>query len=333
MRLVKRGRSRFLASGFLALAAALLCPAAAQAQAERVFRIGYMLPPSEQAVRTHTDGFLKGLREYGYVVGKNVRIDFRYANYDLSRLPALAEELVRLKPDVIVTASPPGVRAAKKATSKIPIVIAAVYDPVGLGFVKTLGRPGGNITGLSVQYEDTMPKALELIKATVPSTRRIGVLQTVDPSHEKFVRRITELASSRRIEVSAFTARTPAEIETAFDKVRMAGADAVLVLPHPLYNTRTKEVTGYALARRLPGVYPFATYAEASGLMSLGVDLPDIFRRAAYYVHRIFEGDDPADLPVEQPTRIDFVVNLKTAKALGVTIPPDVLIRADRVIE
>ncbi|KPK04278.1 MAG: hypothetical protein AMJ64_14060 [Betaproteobacteria bacterium SG8_39] len=317
----------------LSVVAAFLSPLATQAQSERIFRIGYMLPPSEKAVRSHTEGFLKGLREHGYIVGKNLHIEFRYANYDLSRLPGLAKELVELKPDVIVTASPPGVRAAQKATRSIPIVIAAVYDPVGLGFVQSLARPGGNITGLSVQYEDTIPKLLELIAATVPETRKIGVLQTVDASHDKFVRRITTLARSREIAVQAFRAREPAEIEPAFARIAEARSDAVLVLPHPLFNTRPNEVVSYALNRRLPGIYPFATYAQAGGLMSLGIDLPDVFRRAAYFVDRILRGAIPAELPVEQPTRIDLVVNKKTAKTLGITIPPSVLLRADRVIE
>ena len=313
--------------------AAFSLPLEPQARSERVYRIGYLLPPSEKAVRSHTDGFLRGLRERGYVVGKNVRIDYRFANYDLSRLPGLAGELVDLKPDVIVTASPPGVRAAKKATHRIPIVIAAVYDPVGLGFVKSLARPGGNITGLSVQYEDTIPKMLELIMDVLPKARKFAVLQTVDPSHDKFVRRIREILISRRIDVEAFKARKPVDIEIAFNKIMGAKSDAVFVLPHPLFNTRPKEVVGHALVRVLPGVYPFSTYARAGGLMSLGVDLPDIFRRAAYFVDRILKGAKPADLPVEQPTIFELTINMKTAKALSLTIPPSIMVRADKVIE
>lgn len=314
-------------------AAALCAPFGLHAQSQATYRIGYMLPPTEENVRSHTEGFLKGLREHGYVIGKNVQIDYRYAEYKLERLPALAEELVALEPDVIVTASPPGVRAAQKATREIPIVIAAVYDPVGLGFVKSLARPGGNITGMSVQYEDTIPKLLELLRAVVPEARKIAVLQTVDRSHDRFVTRITEMAQPLQIRVEAFMAPKPADIEPAFARIGASKSDALLVLPHPLFNTRSAEVVEHSMALGLPGIYPFSTYADSGGMMSLGVDLPDSFRRAAYFVHRILQGASPAELPVEQPTKIDLVVNRKAAKKLGVAIPPDVLLRADRVIQ
>lgn len=313
--------------------AALWFPVALSAAPERIYRIGYMLPPSETAVRSHTEGFLTGLRELGYVVGKNLRIDYRFADYELSRLPQLARELVELEPDVIVTASPPGVRAAQQATNEIPIVIAAVYDPVGLGFVKSLAHPGGNITGLSVQYEDTIPKLLELIAATVPKVGRVAVLQTADPSHDKFVARIAAMARSRKLAVEAFSAAQPSDIAPAFERIGASASDAVFVLPHPLFNTRPDVVVDAALREKLPGIYPFSTYADAGGLMSLGVDLPEIFRRAAHYVDRILKGQNPATLPVEQPMMIDLVVNLKTAKKLEITVPQSVMLRANRVIE
>ncbi len=323
-----------LRSPLLALlgAAIFLAPSGLQAQSQRSYRIGYLLPPTEENVRSHTEGFLKGLREHGYAVGKNLQIDFRYAEYKLERLPALAKELVALEPDVIVTASPPGVRAAQQATREIPIVIAAVYDPVGLGFVKSLARPGGNITGMSVQYEDTIPKLLELLTAVVPRARKIAVLQTVDRSHDRFVTRITKMAQPLQIGVEAFTARKPEDIESAFARIGASHSDALMVLPHPLFNTCSAEVVKHSMAIGLPGTYPFSTYADAGGMISLGVDLPDSFRRAAYFVHRILQGGRPAELPVEQPTKIDLVVNLKTAKQIGVAIPPEVLLRADRVI-
>lgn len=308
-------------------------PVALQAAPERTYRIGYMLPPSEKAVRSHTEGFLKGLRELGYVVGRNLEIHYRFADYELSRLPRLARELVALEPDLIVTASPPGVRAAQQATSEIPIVIAAVYDPVGLGFVKSLAHPGGNITGLSVQYEDTIPKLLELITATVPEVGKIAVLQTADPSHDKFVSRIAAIAGSRKVSVEAFKTTEPAGVVPAFERIANSASDAVFVLPHPLFNTRPDVVVGAALQEKLPGIYPFSTYADAGGLMSLGVDLPEIFRRAAHYVDRILKGQKPATLPVEQPMMIDLVVNLKTARKLDITVPKSVLLRASRVIE
>lgn len=332
--MVKFGSQALRARALKAAAVAtLLVPLGAYAQADRIYRIGYMLPPSEKAVRSHTEGFLNGLRELGYVVGKNVHIEYRFADYDLSRLPKLAKELVELKADVIVTASPPGVRAAQQATSEIPIVIAAVYDPVGLGFVKNLAQPGGNITGLSVQYEDTIPKLLELITATVPGLDRVAVLQTADPSHDKFVARITAMAASRKLVVEAFSAVQPSDIVPAIERIGASACNAVFVLPHPLFNTRPMVVVDAALKKNLPGIYPFSTYADAGGLMSLGIDLPEIFKRAAYYVDRILKGQNPATLPVEQPMKMDLVVNLKTARELKLTVPKSVLLRADRVIE
>lgn len=299
----------------------------------RVYRIGFLIPPREAGGRPHLDGFRKGLRELGYVEGKNVTIDARYAEDDVSRLPALAVDMVRRNPDVIVTASPPGVRAVKAATSTIPIVIGAVYDPVGQGFVESLARPGGNITGLSVQYEDTIPKLLELIRTVVPVATKIAVLKTVDPSHDVSVTRISAMAGTMQIQILPIEVREPSELEAAFARISEAHSDALLVLPHPLFNTRPDVVVGLAAARRVPAIYPFSIFAKAGGLMSLGIDLPDSFRRAAYFVDRILKGAKPADLPVEQPTKIDLVVNQKAAKALGIKFPLSVLLRADEVIQ
>lgn len=302
-------------------------------QQQRVYRIGFLLPPREAGGRPHLDGLRKGLQELGYVEGKNVVIDVRFAADDLSRLPALAADVVRGNPDVIVTASPPGVRAVKDATATIPIVIGAVYDPVGQGFVASLGRPGGNITGLSVQYEDTIPKLLELIRAVVPAATKIAVLKTVDPSHDIFVTRISALARPMEIQIVPIEVRAPSELEGAFARIGEVRDEALMVLPHPLFNTRSDVVVRLAAARQVPAIYPFRSYTEVGGLMSLGIDLPDSFRRAAYFVDRILKGAKPADLPVEQPTKIDFVVNQKTAKTLGITIPQSVLLRADDVIQ
>ena len=302
-------------------------------QVGRVYRIGFLIPPREAGGLPHLNAFRAGLREFGYVEGKNVTIDFRFADDDMARLPALAADVVRHNPDVIVTASPPGVRAVKEATRTIPIVIGAVYDPVGQGFVASLGRPGGNITGLSVQFEDTIPKLLELISAVVPATTKIVVLKTVDPSHDNFVARISALARPLHIRIVSIEVRAPAELESAFARIGEVRDESMVVLPHPLFNTRAEVVVRLAAARRVPAIYPFRSFAEVGGLMSLGVDLLDSFRRAAYFVDRILKGSKPGDLPVEQPTKIDLVVNLKTAKALGLTIPPSVLLRADEVIQ
>lgn len=302
-------------------------------QQQRVFRIGLLIPPREAGGRPFVNAFRDGLRQFGYVEGRNVTIDLHFAGDDLARLPGLAVDVVRQNPDIIVTASAPGVRAVMEATRTIPIVIAAVYDPVGQGFVASLGRPGGNVTGLSVQYEDTIPKLLELIRAVVPVTTKIAVLRTVDPSHDIFLSRITVLARPMLIEVLSIEARAPSELERAFSRIGDARSEALMVLPHPLFNSRPDVVVGLAAARRVPTIYPFRSYTEAGGLMSLGIDIPDSFRRAAYFVDRILKGDKPADLPVEQPTKIDLVVNQKTATILGIRIPQSVLLRADEVIQ
>ena len=323
-------RQVVLALGAIALAA----PIAPFAQERhKIYRVGILLPPREAGGRAFVDALRGGLRDLGYVEGRNLTIDLRFADDDLARLPGLAMDVVQRNPDVIVTASPPGVRAVMAATPSIPIVIAAVYDPVGQGFVASLARPGGNVTGLSVQYEDTVPKLLELIRAVAPETKKIAVLRTADPSHDTFLTRLVTLARPMHIEAVPVGANAPAEIDGAFAKIGDARADALFVLPHPLFNTRASAVVDLAATRRLLAIYPFRSYAEAGGLMSLGVNLPDSFRRAAYYVHRILTGAKPADLPVEQPNKVDLVINLKTAKALGLTIPRSLLLRADTVIE
>ena len=275
--------------------------------------------------------FREGLHGLGYVEGKNVVIDFRFADDDLTRLPALAEEVVRRNPDVIVTASPPGVRAVRKAAGTIPIVMAAVYDPVGQGFVASLGRPGGNITGVSVQYEDAVPKILELLRRVVPGITKIWVLRTVDPSHQSILARIAALAPSTQ--VVAIEVNAPREIDGALSGIGKSRDEVLVVLPHPLFNTRPEVVTRLAAERRVPGLYPYGSYADAGGLMSFGIELSEAFRRAARYVAQILAGAKPADLPVEQPTKITLTVNLKVASLLGITVPQDILLRADRLIE
>lgn len=316
----------------LALAAALVAPALTVAQPHRrPYRIGFVIPPREDGAHSVVAAFRQGLQNSGYVEGKDIVIDFRFADDDLTRLPALAEEIVRLNPDVIVTASPPGVRAVRKVAGTLPIVMAAVYDPVGQGFVASLGRPGGNVTGVSVQYEDAVPKILELLRSVVPGMKKIWVLRTADPSHQNFLVRIVALAPSTQvvpIEVSA-----PGDFRVALSGVGGNRDEVLMVLPHPLFNTRPEVVTRLVAERRVPAMYPFGNYADAGGLMSFGTELAEAFRRAAHYVARILGGAKPADLPVEQPAIITLTVNLKAANALGITIPRDVLLRADRVIE
>ena len=298
-------RQVVLALGTVALATPL---APFAQQQHKVYRIGIILPPREAGGRPFVDALRRGLRDFGYVEGKNLTIDLRFADDDLARLPGLAMDVVQRNPDVIVTAASPGVRAVMAATSTIPIVIGAISDPVGQGFVATLARPGGNVTGVSVQYEDTIPKLLELIRVIVPKTKKIAVLRTADSSHDAFLTQIMALARPMHIEVVPVGANAPAEIDGAFAKIGDAQADALFVLPHPLFNTRVSAVVDLAAKRRLPTIYPFRSYTQAGGLMSFGVDIPDSFRRAAYYVHRILAGAKPADLPVEQPNKVDLVV-------------------------
>lgn len=319
-------------STLLALGAAIVAPSLTLAQSRRgVHRIGFVIPPREEGARSFVMAFREGLHGLGYVEGKNVVIDFRFADDDLTRLPALAEEVVRRNPDVIVTASPPGVRAVRKAAGTIPIVMAAVYDPVGQGFVASLGRPGGNITGVSVQYEDAVPKILELLRRVVPGITKIWVLRTVDPSHRSILARIAALAPSTQ--VVAIEVNAPREIDGALSGIGKSRDEVLVVLPHPLFNTRPEVVTRLAAERRVPGLYPYGSYADAGGLMSFGIELSEAFRRAARYVAQILAGAKPADLPVEQPTKITLTVNLKVASLLGITVPQDILLRADRLIE
>jgi putative ABC transport system substrate-binding protein len=315
-----------------ALGTPFLLPGAGALAQARVYRVAFLSPGRQANALPQLNGLRTGMRELGYVEGRNLSIDIRYADDEPSRLPALAAELVQGNPDVLVTGSPPGVRAAKKATATIPIVIGAVYDPVGQGFVQSLGRPGGNITGLSIQYEDTIPKALELLMALVPELKTIRVLHTVDASHQSFLARIRELAAARQIAIRPIEVRSPVELDGAFAGIGGAG-QALIVLPHPLFNTRPAAVVRLAATSRLPAVYPLRNFAEAGGLLSLGVDLEDSFRRSAYFVHRILKGAKPADLPVEQPTKMDLVVNLRAAEAMGLVVPQSLLVRADDVIQ
>lgn len=318
----------------MALGTASLCShALLSAGQQRTYRIGFLIPPHEANARAYIDGFLLGLRELGYVEGRNVRIDFLFANDDLARLPGLAQDIVRRGQDVIVTASPPGVRAVMAATRTIPIVMAAVPDPLGQGFVSSLSRPGGNVTGLSVQYEDTIAKALEVVTAIVPGLQSIAVLHSADPSHANFVAMITALTQPMKIAVQPVGVHEPSELDAAFARIGKIRRVALMVLPHPLFNTRAGALVRLAATIRVPAIYPFRQYAEAGGLMSFGINLPDSFRRAAYFVHRILQGARPADLPVEQPTKMELVLNLRTAGTLGLAFPPSLLLRADRVIE
>ena len=257
----------------------------------------------------------------------------RYADGKFDRLPALAAELVRLKVDVIVTAGPPVTRAVKEATATIPVVMAQDGDPVGNGFVASLARPGGNITGMSQLAAEISGKQLELLKETVPKLSRVAVLGTSTRPGNAQALKETELAAETfGVRLQYLDVRGPKDIETAFREARQGRAGAVLVLQSPVFTSQRTQVAEFAAKTRLPAIYPQTEYTEAGGFMCYGVNTPDLFRRAAYHVDKILKGAKPADLPIEQPTKFELVINLKAAKQIGLTIPPNVLARADKVI-
>jgi ABC-type uncharacterized transport system substrate-binding protein len=305
-------------------------PLAAEAQqAGKVARIGVLVATSAASASPRIEIFRKALREHGYVEGKNIAFEYRYAEGKLDRLPELAAELVGLKVDVIVTASASAVQVAKKATSTIPIVFYALADPVATGLVESLARPGQNITGLSIQGPELDGKRLELLKEAVPKTGRVAVL--FGPAYP---RKETEIAAQALgIQIISLPVRGLGDFEPAFETARKGNADALLTSPHPLINTVRERIVEFAAKNRLPAMYGGPEFVDAGGLMSYAPSYTDLIRRAATYVDKILKGAKPADLPVEQPTKFELVINLKTAKALGLSIPQTLLLRADQVIE
>src|SRR5437867_518846 len=322
MRLI--GLAVVLTVGLLAM------PLVAEAQqAGKVARIGVLVATSAASASPRIEIFRKALRELGYVEGKNIAFEYRYAEGKLDRLPELAAELVGLKVNVIVTASASAVQAAKKATSTIPIVFFAVADPVATGLVESLARPGQNITGLSIQGPELDGKRLELLKEAVPKTGRVAVL--FGPAYP---RKETEIAAQPLgIQIIPLLVRGLGDFEPAFETARKGNADALLTSPHPLVNAVRERIVEFAAKNRLPAMYGGPEFVEAGGLMSYAPSYPDLFRRTATYVDKILKGAKPADLPVEQPTKFELVINMKTAKALGLTIPSTLLLRADQLLE
>jgi ABC-type uncharacterized transport system substrate-binding protein len=317
---------------------ALLIALSSFAQAQqpaKVPRIGYLGGASLSAIPARIEAFRQGLRELGYVEGKNLVIEWRSAEGKLDRLPALAAELVRLKVDVIVTGGPTNTRAAKGATSTIPIVMTNDSDPVGTGVVASLARPGGNITGLATLRSELSGKQLELLKEIIPKLSRVAFFGTsTDPANAESLRETELAAGTFGVKVQYLDVLSPKDIETAFRAAGKGRADAVLMLVvGPVANSRRKEFAELAVKSRLPAIYYQREYVEAGGLMSYGTSVTDLDRRAAVYVDKILKGAKPADLPVEQPTKFELVINLKTAKQIGLTIPPNVLVRADKVIK
>ncbi len=306
---------------------------AAAQQPAKVPRIGYLAPASLSALAVRTEGFRQGLRELGYVEGKNIVIEWRSAEGKLDRLPALAAELVRLKVDVIVTTGPTGTRPAKEATSTIPIVMAQDIDPVGSGFITSLARPGGNITGLSSLVPEITGKQLELLKEIVPKMSRVAILwASSNPANAQVLREMETTAGTLGLKLQSLDILGVKDIQTAFRVANKGRADAVLVLQNGVALSHRKDMAELAVKHRLPAMYPRLQFVEDGGLMSYGASFVDMDRRAATYVDKILKGAKPADLPVEQPTKFEFIINLKTAKQIGLTIPPNVLARADKVI-
>ena len=317
-----------LAGGLLA------APLAAEAQPPqaKVARIGLL----GDVPRFLDEPFRQGLRELGYIEGQNIVIEHRAPEWKYERLPGLAVELVRLQVDVIVAASPAATKAAKQATSSIPIVFTVSGDPVADGFVASLARPGGNVTGLATVGPELVGKQLEMLKAIVPKVSRVAVLQnpvTHRDTHGGVLRQVEGSARGLGVQLLVFEARTPSEIDTAFGAMSSQRVDGILVLRDAMFRAQRAQITALAAKKRLPGIYGLREEAEAGGLIAYGASVPQLYRRAATYVDKILKGAKPEDLPVEQPTKFELIINLKTAKALGLTIPPSLLQRADQLIE
>jgi putative tryptophan/tyrosine transport system substrate-binding protein len=315
-----------------ALGGAAAWPLAARAQQpEKVGRVGYLTPSSATNFSVEVlDAFRLKLNALGYVEGRNLDLYVRRANDDFARLPGLASELVSLAPDVIVSASQTATLPLQRATSSIPIVMAASADPIGSGFVKSLAKPGGNITGLTQQVLDSTAKTLELLHIAVPNAKRIAVLMRANPFQEGIVKEAYVAAGTLGLTIIPVTARTLDDLDDAFPKMHSENCDALFVLLDPRVTRRIVEL---ANEWRLPAIYQAGDFVDMGGWLSYGPDFHESFRQAAVYVDKILKGANPADLPVEQPTKFELQINLKTSKLLGVTIPDSILARADKVIE
>jgi len=317
-------------------AAAWPLAAGAQQSASTVRRMGFLLPggPRTTAVRGQLEAFRQGLKEYGWFEGQNISIEYRYAEGREDALPRIAAELVQLPLDVLVTEGTAAIQAAKTVTQSIPIVMATSSDPVGTGLVANLNRPGGNITGLSLQTAELSGKRLQLLTEIVPGLARMAVLSNpLNPSIAPTVEQTNAAAQSLGVEVYVAEVQAPDKFETAFAAIISAHAGALIVLPDPVLYGQHPRVVTFTAASHLPTLFPEREVAEAGGLIAYGPSIPASFRRAAAYVDKILRGAKPADLPVEQPTKFELVVNLQTARAIGVTIPTSILLGADEVIE
>jgi len=316
------------------LGGAAAWPVAAHAQqAGKVYRIGFITagivppPPTESA-------FHDGLRALGWIEGKNVIYEDRYAENRLDRLPELAAELVRLNVDVIVTAGTLAPLAAKRATATIPIVMIAAGDPLGSGLIASLARPGGNVTGLSLMAPELAGKRLELLREILPGLSRVAVLWNAANPYSAIVFKETERAAQPlKIEVQSLEVRSPDDLDSALEDAIRQNASALMTVEDPFTTDRRHHIAEFAAKNKVPAIYGLREFADAGGLIAYGANLADLFRRAAGFVDKILKGAKPSDLPVEQPTKFELVINLKTAKALGIEIQPTLFARADEVIE
>mgnify|MGYP003579883246 FL=1 len=305
----------------------------AEAQPQKIPRIAYLGGGSADLEQVWLDAFLQGLRELGYVEGKNIYVERRYASGRYEQLPELVAELVRLKVDVMLAASTPVAVGAKKVTRTTPIVMV-VADPIGTGLVSSLAKPGGNLTGLSDFHGDLITKRLELLKEVTPSASRIAVL--LNPTNPTCALQMKELAAvAPALSVTLFSLEATAhdDIAPSFSKMKKQRAEALIVCGDGMFNTHRRRIFELTTEQRLPAIYSTREYADTGGLMSYGANFPDLYRRASTYVDKILKGAKPAELPVEQPKKFEFIINLKAAKQIGLTIPPNVLARADKVIK
>ena len=333
-----RTRREFLFAGGAGVCSLALPRASlGQQQPSTVARIGFLASRSRSSVSNPDllyDAFSQGMRDLGYVAGKNLVIEWRFADGNYERLPGFATELVRLKVDLIVTHGPQGTEAAQRATKTIPIVAAAVIDPVGGGFAASLGRPSGNITGLTNMHEDLGPKQLELLRIMVPGLSRIAVVANPSNSaHPAVVKSLQAAAQRFDIRVLPVNASTLDDIGRAFATMRRERVGAAILLSDNFLLVQGQKIAALALVNRIPSLFPFREQVEVGGLMGYSANLPDLYRRAATYVDKILKGAKPGELPIEQPTKFYLVVNRKTARTLGLTIPAELLLRADEVIE
>jgi len=334
MKLEKRMSEKIVSLALCAVVLGLCFPTDAQ-PSEKLARIGLLSATSASNLKVRLQAFREGLRELGYVEGKNIVIEYRYANRRFDRLPGQAAELVRLKMDAIVTGGPAPTRAAVQATSTIPIVMAQENDPVGSGFVESLSRPGGNVTGLSTLSAEISGKRLQLLKESVPNLARVALVgNSTEPGNAQSLEEMQIAGSTFGIQIQYFELQDSKDIEPVFTSIKHQDAGALILFRNPINaGANRKRIIDLVARTQIPGMFPNGNWINAGGLMYYGPNLPHIWRRAASYVDKILKGRKPAALPVEQPMRFDFVVNLKTAKALGITMPPEIMVRATRMIE